>query len=62
MCEVDRYQLNIVTSMHGVGLVISFLKRGFILFHSGIAHGERHRASVGLHKSSLLGTCVYEFS
>lgn len=58
LCKIERYQLDIVTSMHGVGFVINFLKRGLTLFHTGITHGDRCRASVGLHIASLLGTCV----
>ena len=48
--EVERYRLEIVafTPVHSLGYETQLLKRGWTLFHSGVAHGERRRAGVGL--------------
>ncbi len=50
MREVERSQLEIVgiTSTHGWGSATTLLERGWTLHHSGVAHGERRRAGVGL--------------
>lgn len=38
-----------------------FSLRGWILFQSGVSHGERSQAQVGLLLSPQLGPCVLEF-
>ncbi|KAK3552409.1 hypothetical protein QTP86_011645 [Hemibagrus guttatus] len=48
--EVERYWLEIVglASTHSLGSGTQLLERGWTLFFSGVPHGERHRAGVGL--------------
>ncbi|KAK3506040.1 hypothetical protein QTP70_003194 [Hemibagrus guttatus] len=48
--EVKRYRLEIVglASMHSLGSGTQLLERGWTLFFSGVPHGERRRAGVGL--------------
>ncbi len=48
--EVERFRLEIVgiTSTHGWGSGTTLLERGWTLHHSGVAHGERRQAGVGL--------------
>jgi len=43
--EVERYQLDIVglTSTHSAGFGTKLLKKGWTLFFSGVAQGERCR-------------------
>ena len=48
--EVEHYRLEIVglTSTHSLGSETQLLERGWTLFHSGVARGERWRSGVGL--------------
>ena len=48
--EVERYWLEIVrlASTHILGSGTQLLERGWTLFYSGVALGERRRAGVGL--------------
>ena len=48
--EIERCRLEIVglTSTHSLGSGTQLLQRGWTLFHSGVACGERWRAGVGL--------------
>lgn len=48
--EVGRSQLDIVglTSTHGLGSGASLFKKGWTLFHSGVAHGAIHQAGLGI--------------
>ena len=64
MREVERYQLEIVglASTHSVGSGTQLLERGWTLFYSGVAHGERRRAGVGLLIAPQLSRHVLEFS
>ena len=61
--EVERFRLDIVglTSTHSKGSGTSSLERGWTLFHSGVATGERRRAGVALLVAPWLGTLVLEF-
>ncbi|KAK3555889.1 hypothetical protein QTP86_029801, partial [Hemibagrus guttatus] len=62
--EVERYRLEIVglASTHSLGSGIQLLERGWTLFFSGVPHGERHRAGVGLLIAPQLSCHVLEFS
>uniref|UniRef100_A0A671TZG4 Reverse transcriptase domain-containing protein n=1 Tax=Sparus aurata TaxID=8175 RepID=A0A671TZG4_SPAAU len=62
--EVERYRLEIVglTSTHSLGSGTQLLERGWTLFHSGVARGERRRAGVGLLIAPQLSRHVLEFS
>ncbi|KAK3537215.1 hypothetical protein QTP70_003385 [Hemibagrus guttatus] len=62
--EVERYRLEIVglASTHSLGSGTQFLERGWTLFVSGVPHGERHRAGVGLLIAPQLSRHVLEFS
>ncbi|KAM9358371.1 uncharacterized protein ABDE67_003862 [Symphorus nematophorus] len=62
--EVERYRLEIVglTSTHSVGSGTQLLERGWTLYYSGVAHGERRRAGVGLLIAPQLCCHVLEFS
>ncbi len=64
MREVDRYQLEIVgiTSTHSLGSGTTLLERGWTLYYSGVAHGERRRADVGLLIAPQLSCHVLEFT
>ncbi|KAK3561419.1 hypothetical protein QTP86_002547 [Hemibagrus guttatus] len=48
--EVERYRLEIVglASTHSLGSGTQLLERSWTLFYSGVPHGERRRAGVGL--------------
>jgi len=48
--EAEQFRLDIVglISTHGLGSGTSLLERGWTLFHSGVALGERRRAAVGI--------------
>ncbi|KAK3528665.1 hypothetical protein QTP70_007204 [Hemibagrus guttatus] len=48
--EVERYRLEIVglASTHSLGSGTQLLERGWTLFFSGVPHGERRQAGVGL--------------
>uniref|UniRef100_A0A7N8XDS0 Endonuclease/exonuclease/phosphatase domain-containing protein n=1 Tax=Mastacembelus armatus TaxID=205130 RepID=A0A7N8XDS0_9TELE len=62
--EVERYRLEIVglTSTHSLGSGTQLLERGWTLFYSGVARGERRRAGVGLLIAPQLSRNVLEFS
>ncbi|KAK3514902.1 hypothetical protein QTP70_034587, partial [Hemibagrus guttatus] len=62
--EVERYQLEIVglASTHSLGSGTQLLERGWTLFFSGVPHGERRRAVVGLLIAPQLSRHVLEFS
>ncbi|KAK3508312.1 hypothetical protein QTP70_020020, partial [Hemibagrus guttatus] len=62
--EVERYRLEIVglASTHSLGSGTQLLERGWTLFFSGVPHGERHRAGVGLLIAPQLSRHVLEFS
>ncbi|KAK3518676.1 hypothetical protein QTP70_007169 [Hemibagrus guttatus] len=62
--EVERYWLDIVglASTHSLGSGTQLLERGWTLFVSGVAHGERRRAGVGLLIAPQLSRHVLEFS
>ena len=61
--EAERYWLEIVglASTHSLGSGTELLERGWTLFYSGVAHGERRRAGVGLLIAPLLSCHVLEF-
>ncbi|KAK3538143.1 hypothetical protein QTP70_032395 [Hemibagrus guttatus] len=62
--EVERYRLEIVglASTHNLGSGTQLLERGWTLFFSGVPHGERRRAGVGLLIAPQLSRHVLEFS
>ncbi|KAK3573020.1 hypothetical protein QTP86_012243 [Hemibagrus guttatus] len=62
--EVERYWLEIVglASTHSLGSGTQLLERGWTLFFSGVPHGERSRAGVGLLIARQLSRHVLEFS
>ncbi|KAK3547070.1 hypothetical protein QTP86_009563 [Hemibagrus guttatus] len=62
--EVERYRLDIVglASTHSLGSGTQLLERGWTLFVSGVPHGERRRAGVGLLIAPQLSRHVLEFS
>ncbi|KAK3514795.1 hypothetical protein QTP70_032195, partial [Hemibagrus guttatus] len=62
--EVERYRLEIVglASTHSLGSGTQLLERGWTLFFSGVPHGERRRAGVGLLIAPQLSRHVMEFS
>ncbi|KAK3545705.1 hypothetical protein QTP70_011365 [Hemibagrus guttatus] len=62
--EVEWYWLEIVglASTHSLGSGTQLLERGWTLFFSGVPHGERHRAGVGLLIAPQLSRHVLEFS
>ncbi|KAK3505725.1 hypothetical protein QTP70_020346, partial [Hemibagrus guttatus] len=61
---VERYRLDIVglASTHGLGSGTQLLERGWTLFSSGVPHGERRRAGVGLLIAPQLSHHVLELS
>ncbi|KAK0134372.1 Craniofacial development protein 2 [Merluccius polli] len=61
--EVEKFWLDIVglTSTHSKGSGTSLLERGWTLFHSGVATGERRRA-VAILIAPRLGACMLEFT
>ncbi|KAK3556193.1 hypothetical protein QTP70_005590 [Hemibagrus guttatus] len=62
--EVERYRLEIVglASTHSLGSGTQLLERGWTLFFSGVPHGERRWAGVGLLIAPQLSRHVLEFS
>ncbi|KAK3548671.1 hypothetical protein QTP70_016417, partial [Hemibagrus guttatus] len=62
--EVEQYRLEIVglASTHSLGSETQLLERGWTLFFSGVPHGERRRAGVGLLIAPQLSRHVLEFS
>lgn len=61
--EVEQYSLEIVrlTSTHSWGSGTQLLEKGWTFFYSGVAHGERRRAGVGLLIAPLHSHHVLEF-
>jgi len=61
---VERYQLDRVglTSTHSAGSGTKLLEKGWTLFFSGVAQGERCRAGEGILTSPWLSAAVLEFS
>ena len=55
--KVEKFRLDIVglTSTHSKGSGTSLLERGWTLFHSGVATGERRRAGVAILIAPRLG-------
>ncbi|TWW61317.1 hypothetical protein D4764_05G0014070 [Takifugu flavidus] len=51
-----------LTSTHGKGSGTSLLERGWTLYHSGVADGERRRAGVAILVAPRLSACVLEFT
>ncbi|TWW66954.1 hypothetical protein D4764_20G0009860 [Takifugu flavidus] len=64
VCEVEKFRLDIVglTSTHSKGSGTSLLKRGWTLYHSGVADGERRRAGVAILVAPQLSACILEFT
>lgn len=68
MCEVGRYQLDIVgltsirTYTNTLGPGTSFLGTGWTLFHFEIGLGERQRAIAGVLASLDFAVCTLGFS
>ena len=64
MREAERFRLDIVglTSTHSLGSGTSILEKGWTLFHSGVAHGERRRAGVGILIAPRLSACTLGFT
>ncbi|TWW70386.1 hypothetical protein D4764_18G0011920 [Takifugu flavidus] len=62
--EVEKFRLDIVglTSTHGKGSGTSLLERGWTLYHSGVADGERRQAGVAILVAPQLSACVLEFT
>ncbi|KAK3552129.1 hypothetical protein QTP86_001507 [Hemibagrus guttatus] len=62
--EVEPYWLEIVglASTHSLGSGTQLLERGWTLFFSGVPHGERRRAGVGLLIAPQLSCHVLKFS
>ncbi|KAK3535602.1 hypothetical protein QTP70_017140 [Hemibagrus guttatus] len=62
--EVERYRLDIVglASTHSLGSGTQLLERDWTLFSSGVPHGERRRAGLGLLIVPQLSRHVLEFS
>ncbi|KAK3516029.1 hypothetical protein QTP70_001869 [Hemibagrus guttatus] len=62
--KVERYRLEIVglASTHSLGSGTQLLERGWTLFFSGVPHGERRQAGVGLLIAPQLSRHVLEFS
>ncbi|KAK3534027.1 hypothetical protein QTP86_000639 [Hemibagrus guttatus] len=62
--EVEWYRLEIVglASTHSLGSGTQLLERGWTLFFSGVPHGERRRAGLGLLIAPQLSCHVLEFS
>ncbi|KAK3514313.1 hypothetical protein QTP70_013799 [Hemibagrus guttatus] len=62
--EVEWYRLEIVglASKHSLSFGTQLLERGWTLFFSGVPHGERRRAGVGVLIAPQLRRHVLEFS
>ncbi|TWW69208.1 hypothetical protein D4764_18G0000140 [Takifugu flavidus] len=62
--EVKKFRLDIVglTSTHSKGSGTSLLERGWTLYHSGVADGERRRAEVAILVAPQLSACILEFT
>ncbi|TWW62565.1 hypothetical protein D4764_04G0012120 [Takifugu flavidus] len=64
VCEVEKFRLDIVglTSTHNKGSGTSLLERGWTLYHSGVADGERQRAGVAILVAPRLSAGILEFT
>ncbi|TWW73571.1 hypothetical protein D4764_15G0009650 [Takifugu flavidus] len=64
MREVEKFRLDIVslTLTHGKGSGTSLLERGWTLYHSGVADGERRRAGLAILVAPQLSACILEFT
>ena len=62
--EAEWFRLDIVglTSTHGLSSGTSPFERGWTLFHSGVARGERRRAGVGILIAPRLCACTLGFT
>ena len=62
--EVERFRLEIIglASTHSLCSGTELLERGWTLFYSGVARGERRRAGVGLLIAPQLSRHVLEFT
>ena len=62
--EVEKVRLDIVglTSTHSKGSGTSLLERGWTLFHSGVATGERRWAGVAILIAPWFRACTLEFT
>ncbi|TWW77601.1 hypothetical protein D4764_12G0009910 [Takifugu flavidus] len=61
--EVEKFRLDIVgltSTYRGSGT--SLLERGWTLYHSGVADGERRRAGVAILVAPQLSACILEFT
>lgn len=60
--EVEIYRLDIfrLTSTHSLCSGTKFQERGWTLFHSRVAHGEKRRAGVGLFIASWFAASMLE--
>ncbi|TWW60990.1 hypothetical protein D4764_05G0010800 [Takifugu flavidus] len=58
VCEFEKFRLDIV-SLTSMGSRTSLLKRGWTLYHSGVANGERRRARVAILVAQYLYIGVY---
>ncbi|TWW77340.1 hypothetical protein D4764_12G0007300 [Takifugu flavidus] len=64
LSEVEKFRLDIVglTSTHSKGSRTSLLERGWTLYHSGVAGGERRQAGVAILIAPQLSACILEFT
>ncbi|TWW73603.1 hypothetical protein D4764_15G0009970 [Takifugu flavidus] len=62
--KVEKFRLDIVglTSTHSKGSGTSLLERGWTLYHSGVADGERRRVGVAIPVAPQLSACILEFT
>ncbi|KAK0156590.1 Craniofacial development protein 2 [Merluccius polli] len=62
--EVEKFRLDIVglTSTHSKGSGTGLLERGWTLFHSGVATGERRQAGVAILIAPRHGASMLEFT
>ncbi|TWW70619.1 hypothetical protein D4764_17G0001020 [Takifugu flavidus] len=62
--EVEKFRLDIVglTSTHSKGSGTSLLERGWTLYHSGVADGERRRAGGAILVAPRLSAWILEFT
>ncbi|TWW80180.1 hypothetical protein D4764_10G0012100 [Takifugu flavidus] len=62
--EVEKFRLDIVglTSTRSKGSGTSLLERGWTLYHSGVADGERRQGGVAILVAPQLSACILEFT
>ncbi|TWW61044.1 hypothetical protein D4764_05G0011340 [Takifugu flavidus] len=62
--KVEKFRLDIVglTLTHSKGSGTSLLERGWTLYHSGVANGERRRAGVAILVAPQLSACILAFT